>query len=229
MVDTRSRASALIRAGEVLVEERVVDKAGTRIADDASIRLRKQACPYVSRGGLKLQHALESFEIEVDGLCCVDLGASTGGFTDCLLQRGARKVYAIDVGYGQLAWKLRTDERVVVMERTNARHLESLPETIDLLVADLSFISLHKVVPAMQRIAPGSRAVLLIKPQFEAGPGQVSKGGVVRDPVLRAETINKVLSDLEELGCTNHGTQPSPIPGAKKGNIEELVFLELPE
>ncbi len=229
LVETRNRASALIRAGEVLVEEQVVDKPGTRIKDTAQIRLRKEACPYVSRGGLKLQAALDGFKIDPTGWVCVDLGASTGGFTDCLLQRGAERIYAIDVGYGQLAWKLRSDERVVVMERTNARHLESLPETIDLLVADLSFISLHKVVPAMKRIAPGAQAVLLIKPQFEAGPGQVARGGVIRDPDLRSETISRVIGELESLGCHSKGTLASPIAGAKKGNIEELILIELPQ
>ena len=138
MVDTRSRASAIIRAGEVLVDEQVIDKPGTRVSEESAIRLRKTACPFVSRGGLKIQAAIEAFSVDVEGRVCVDLGASTGGFTDCLLQRGASRVYAIDVGYGQLAWKLRKDERVVVMERTNARHLDTLPEPIDLLVADLT-------------------------------------------------------------------------------------------
>ena len=184
--------------------------------------------PYVSRGGVKLKAALDAFQLAVGGLCCADLGASTGGFTDCLLQHGAARVYAIDVGYGQLAWKLRSDERVVVMERTNARHLESLPEPIDLLVADLSFISLHKVMPAMARIAPGAAAVLLIKPQFEAGPGQVSRGGVIRDAGLRDQTVQRVVAELNDFGCKIFGHIPSPIAGAKKGNIEELLYLDLP-
>ena len=228
IVPSRTKAAALIRAGEVLIQEEVIDKPGTRISTEATIRLRNPICPYVSRGGLKLEAALDAFPVQVTDSCCVDLGASTGGFTDCLLQRGASRVYAIDVGYGQLAWKLRTDPRVVVMERTNARHLDSLPEKIDLLVADLSFISLGKVMPAMIRIAPGAQAVLLIKPQFEAGPGQVSRGGVIKDPEVRFATIHRVTNELREMGCHIHGTLPSPIAGAKKGNVEELIALELP-
>lgn len=230
LADSRQRAQALIRAGQVLVDDRVVDKPGTKVPDAASVRLRGEPLPFVGRGGLKLAAGLDAFGVDPRGRVCADLGASTGGFTDCLLQAGATTVYAIDVGYNQLAWKLRSDPRVVVMERTNARHLESLPQAISLLVGDLSFISLTKVLPAIRRLtAPGGECVLLIKPQFEAGPGGVSKGGVVRDDAVRAATIASVIAAAEAAGFASGGTVPSPVPGAKKGNVEELVHLTLPE
>lgn len=230
LADTRQKAQALIRAGKVLVDDTPQDKPGTQVEVGAQIRIRGEQLRYVGRGGLKLEAALDGFGVDPTGRVCADLGASTGGFTDCLLQRGASKVFAVDVGYGQLAWTLRQDPRVVVMERTNARHLESLPEPPSLIVGDLSFISLTKILPAICRIAaPGTEAVLLIKPQFEAGREGISKGGVVKDPAVRAAAIAKVREAAEALGARWRGTVTSPIPGAKKGNIEELVHLELPK
>ena len=224
--ESRQRAQALIRAGKVLVGEVVVDKPGARVALDAELRIRGEDHPYVGRGGLKLAAGLDAFAVDPSGRTCADLGASTGGFTDCLLQRGAARVYAVDVGYGQLAWKLRSDPRVVVMERTNARNLESLPIPPDLVVADLSFISLTKVLPAMRRIStPQAEAVVLLKPQFEAGPARVGRGGVVRDPEVRAAVIAEVQAACSAAGVQVLGSVPSPLPGAKKGNIEELVHL----
>ena len=229
LADSRQRAQGLVRAGAVLVDEVVVDKPGTRVSTAAAIRVRGADHPYVGRGGLKLQAGLDAFEVDPSGRICADLGASTGGFTDCLLQRGAARVYAVDVGYGQLAWRLRQDPRVVVMERTNARHLQALPEPIQLVVADLSFISLAKVLPAILRIAaPGAEAVLLVKPQFEAGPGAVGGGGVVRDPTVRRAAIDAVLAACVAAGATVAGDTPSPVPGAKKGNVEHLLHLVLP-
>lgn len=230
LAESRQRAQALIRAGQILVDDVVVDKPGTKVSDAAALRVKGERIPYVSRGGLKLAAGLEAFGVVPAGRTCADLGSSTGGFTDCLLQAGAKKVFAIDVGYNQLAWKLRKDPRVVVMERTNARHLEALPEPVSLLVGDLSFISLTKVLPAIRRLStPGGECVLLIKPQFEAGPGGVSKGGVVRDSAVRDRAIADVVTAAEDAGFLCKGTVPSPLPGAKKGNVEELVHLVLPE
>jgi 23S rRNA (cytidine1920-2'-O)/16S rRNA (cytidine1409-2'-O)-methyltransferase len=228
LADSRHRASSLIRAGVVLVDNCPKDKPGTQVSSDAALRLKSNPIPFVGRGGLKLEAALKAFGVDATGRVCADLGASTGGFTDCLLQRGAAKVFAIDVGYGQLAWSLRTDDRVVVMERTNARHLESLPEPVSLIVGDLSFISLTKILPAIQRLAShGAEAVLLIKPQFEVGRESVGKGGVVRDESLRQAAIAKVVASAEAGGAVSHGVIDSPIPGAKKGNIEALIHLSL--
>jgi len=225
---SRGKAQALIRAGQVLVDDRPMDKPGTQVGADAEVRIRGEVLPYVGRGGLKLEAALDAFEVDPTGRICADLGASTGGFTDCLLQRGAAKVFAVDVGYGQLAWSLRNDPRVVVMERTNARNLASLPHAPSLIVGDLSFISLTKILPAVCRLAaPGAEAVLLIKPQFEVGRDQVGKGGVVRDPAARTAAIAHVCAEARSLGATVHGTIPSPLPGAKKGNVEELLHLSL--
>ncbi|MEC8423672.1 MAG: TlyA family RNA methyltransferase, partial [Myxococcota bacterium] len=194
------------------------------------VRVKGDRLPFVSRGGLKLQKGLDAFRVDPSGRICADLGASTGGFTDCLLQRGAARVYAIDVGYGQLAWKLRQDERVVVMERTNARHLDGLPEPVDLVVADLSFISVTRMLPTILRIGrPGAEAVLLIKPQFEAGPGGVGRGGRVKNAAIRSAAIADVISACETAGLRSRGTVPSPIAGAKAGNVEELVHLMFPE
>ncbi|HND29875.1 MAG TPA: TlyA family RNA methyltransferase, partial [Myxococcota bacterium] len=178
----------------------------------------------VSRGGLKLEAALDRFAVDPNGRVCADLGASTGGFTDCLLQRGAARVYAVDVGYGQLAWKLRQDARVVVMERTNARHLESLPEPIALLVGDLSFISLTLILPAIARLLPSGEAVLLVKPQFEVGPRGIGKGGRVEEE-YRPLALEKVRREAEEQGFEVLGSMDSPVPGAKAGNIEALLHL----
>jgi len=228
LAESRQKAAALIRAGVVLVDEVPRDKPGTQINPEAKVRLKENPLPYVSRGGLKLEAALDQFGVDPSGRTCADLGASTGGFTDCLLQRGAAKVFAVDVGYGQLAWSLRTDERVVVMERTNARHLESLPDPVSLIVGDLSFISLSKILPAIQRIAePATEAVLLIKPQFEVGKAFIAKGGVVKDQAARTEAIERVQDDAKALGARILGVMDSPVPGAKKGNIEALVHLVL--
>ena len=228
LVPTRQRAQALIRSGVVLVNNTPRDKPGAQVNADAPVRLKSNPIPYVSRGGLKLAAALDAFALDPTGLVAADLGASTGGFTDCLIQRGAAKVYAVDVGYGQLAWSLRTDPRVVVMERTNARHLESLPEPIQILVGDLSFISITKVLPAIQRLSDANtRVVLLIKPQFEVGKAAVGKGGVVRDAAARQGAIESVVTAVTEIGATVHGVIDSPIAGAKKGNIEALIHFTM--
>ncbi|MAY80603.1 MAG: TlyA family rRNA (cytidine-2'-O)-methyltransferase [Deltaproteobacteria bacterium] len=228
LADTRQRAQAIIRAGQVLVNDQPKDKPGTQVQDDVDVRIRGKTMPYVSRGGIKLAAALDAFDVNPEGRVCADLGASTGGFTDCLLQRGASRVFAVDVGYGQLAWKLRQDDRVVVMERTNARHLEALPEQANLIVGDLSFISLKKILPAIQRLSgTGADAVLLIKPQFEVGKESIGKGGVVRDDGLRTQAIDGVREAAEEAGAICHGVIDSPIAGAKKGNIEALIHLYL--
>ena len=230
LAESRQRAQALIRAGQVLVDDVPRDKPSTQVDVDARVRVRGERLPYVSRGGLKLQGGLDAFGVNPAGRICADLGASTGGFTDCLLQRDAARVYAVDVGYGQLAWKLRTDERVVVMERTNARHLDGLPEPVSLVVADLSFISVTRMLPAIRKIGtPESEAVLLIKPQFEAGPGGVGKGGRIKSESIRADAIRDVIAACETAGFAVLGTTPSPIAGAKAGNIEELVHLAFGE
>lgn len=229
LAPTRQKAQALIRAGQVLVDDEVSDKPGTRIRREAAVRIRGSGLRYVSRGGEKLHHALAAFDVDPTGWICADLGASTGGFTDCLLQHGAARIYAVDVGYGQLAWSLRQDERVVVMERTNARHLDSLPEPIDLVVGDLSFISLDKVLPAILRMAgPAAQAVLLVKPQFEVGRDRVGSGGVVRDEAARLDAVEAVAAAARATGCSLLGTTVSPVLGAKKGNVEYLLHLRLP-
>ena len=228
LAESRQQAQALIRAGKILVNDVVSDKPGTRIQDTAIVRLRGTPLKYVSRGGHKLAGALDHFDVDPTGCVCADLGASTGGFTDCLLQRGAARVYAVDVGYGQLAWKLQQDQRVVVMDRTNVRHLTTLPETPDLVVGDLSFISLSLILPPLALFAPSATAVLLIKPQFEAGPGGV-KGGKVKNPAIRQAAIDAVVTAARAQGAVVHGTVASALPGAKKGNIEELIHLTLPQ
>jgi 23S rRNA (cytidine1920-2'-O)/16S rRNA (cytidine1409-2'-O)-methyltransferase len=228
LVETRERARALILAGDVVVGEHAVDKAGQLVPRDAEIRLKSTGLPYVSRGGLKLEKALDEFSLDVNGVCALDVGASTGGFTDCLLQRGARKVFAVDVGYGQLAWKLRQDERVVCLERTNIRLLEPsvLSEVPELAVIDASFISLDKVLPNTIRLIGGEgEIVALIKPQFEVGRGAVGKGGVVRDPLKHREVVEAVRSLAEGLGLEVKGVTESPILGPK-GNREFLIHLK---
>ncbi len=225
LVPSRARAAALIMAGSVLVDDVPATKAGQTIDPEANIRLRGKDHPYVGRGGLKLEHALKEFGIDAGGRTCMDLGASTGGFTDCLLQNGAKIVYAIDVGYGQLAMKLIRDERVVVMERTNVRYLssEDLPERVDLVVMDLSFISLELIFPAIDPlIKSGSHIVALIKPQFEVGRDLVGGGGIVRDPEARRFAIKKIEGAGEALGWSVEGITESPIKGAK-GNVEFLI------
>ena len=227
LAGSRERARALIMAGRVLVDDQPVDKAGTQVDQDASIRLKGEDIPYVSRGGLKLARALEAFQVTAAGRTALDVGASTGGFTDCLLQEGARKVFAVDVGYGQLAWKLRDDQRVINLERTNIRHLtpDQLDEIPDLAVIDASFISLEKVLPSTTAlIKPGSDIIALIKPQFEVGKGQVGKGGVVRDPDQHAQVIEKIKLVAAQAGCQVVQLCESPILGTK-GNREFLIHL----
>jgi 23S rRNA (cytidine1920-2'-O)/16S rRNA (cytidine1409-2'-O)-methyltransferase len=227
LVASRERARRLVMAGAVLVADRPVTKPGAEVAEDADIRLRGPDSPYVSRGGEKLAGALEAFALDVWGTVALDVGASTGGFTDCLLQRGARRVIAVDVGYGQLAWKLRQDPRVVVRERTNARSLEAgmLPEIPDLAVIDVSFISLATVLPAVAAaVKPGGTIVALVKPQFEVGRGRVGKGGVVREPALRAEAVASARAVAERLGLAVRGEAESVLPGPK-GNREVFLWL----
>jgi len=229
-VESRQKAQALIIDGRVLVDDIPITKAGSQCVPTANIRIRGEDPRYVSRGGLKLEKALDEFPIEVTDQVCADLGASTGGFTDCLLQRGAAKVFAIDVGYGQLAWKLRQDARVVVMERTNARHLDALEDPPSLVVGDLSFISLAKILPAIQRIAaPGADCVVLVKPQFEVGPEHVGKGGKVRSDEARKSAIENIKQSAIAAGMKLHGEVESPLPGAKSGNIEHLLWLSVPD
>lgn len=226
LAPSREKARRLILAGQVFVDGQRVDKGGARVDDSADVEVR-QGLPYVSRGGLKLEHALGAFGIDASGLVAADVGASTGGFTDCLLQRGAAKVYAIDVGYGQLDWGLRHDPRVVVMERTNARHLEALPELVSLVTIDVSFISLTLILPQVGRwLAPGGQVVALIKPQFEAGPERVGKGGVVRDPDVHRDVLQSILSWARENDWRVLGLTRSPITGPK-GNVEFLAWLRV--
>ncbi len=230
MADSRERARALIMAGQVVVNDHAVAKAGQLVSVDADIRLKGEVLPYVSRGGLKLEKALEMFAIDVTGLVALDAGASTGGFTDCLLQRGARKVFAVDVGYGQLAWKLRGDKRVVNLEKTNIRYLDpgQLEEVPDMAVIDVSFISLDKVLgPVSRLVRDGGRIVALIKPQFEVGRGEVGKGGVVRDSEKHQRVVDAVHRLAESLGLGVQGVIESPILGPK-GNREFLISLVKP-
>lgn len=229
LCDSRSRAQALIMSGEVYVNGLKCDKAGTPVEVEAQIEVRGNACPYVSRGGLKLEKALRDFGVDPAGFVCSDSGASTGGFTDCLLQKGAKKVFAIDVGYGQLAWSIRTDERVVCMERTNIRYVrpEDLGEPLDLSVVDVSFISLRIVLPAIKNLLkPTGQIVCLIKPQFEAGKDKVGKKGVVRDAAVHEEVLNGFLSLAAELELTVRNLTFSPVKGPE-GNIEFLGHLSM--
>ncbi|MGH2448349.1 MAG: TlyA family RNA methyltransferase [Chloroflexota bacterium] len=229
LAETRTRAQAVIMAGTVTVDGQVATKAGKQVPVDAPIELVHQPVPYVSRGGLKLDHALQSFGMSVSGQVTVDVGASTGGFTDVLLEGGAKRVYAIDVGYGQLAWKLRNDERVVVMERTNIRHVEDLPEPIDLAVVDASFISLRLILPALAHLVrQGGEVVALIKPQFEAGKELVGKHGVVRNPSVWRQVLADVLRYSATNGWSVLDLTTSPIRGPA-GNVEFLVRLSLSE
>lgn len=216
----------MILAGKVLVNGQKIEKAGALVPEDADIRIIGKPLPYVSRGGLKLEAALKEFHISVKDKVVLDVGASTGGFTDCLLQHGCRKVYAVDVGYGQLAWKLRQDPRVISIERTNIREIEPqlIPEPIDIAVIDVSFISLEKVVPpVLPFLARDSEIIALIKPQFEVGKGQVGKGGIVRDEAARTAVVEKVAAFFRELGLEVKGIIPSPITG-QDGNIEYLIY-----
>ncbi len=226
LAESRTKAQALIMAGAVYLDTKRVAKPGETVAANAELSVKGRDHPWVSRGGLKLEKGLAEFGIDPAGQVCLDIGASTGGFTDVLLHHGAERVYAVDVGHGQLAWSLRQDDRVVVLERTNARSLtaEDIPEPIGLVVCDASFISLTKVLPAgMALAAPGARLVALIKPQFEVGRGQVGKGGVVRDPALHAEVCDRIRDWLEaQAGWTVQGITESPITGPE-GNVEFLI------
>ena len=223
---SRERARALVLAGRVTVAGSSNVKPGSLVSEDVTLGVGDDQ-PYVSRGGLKLAHALHRFSISPSGHICADVGASTGGFTDCLLQGGARRVYAIDVGYGQLHWRLRNDPRVVVMERTNARHLESLPDRITLATVDASFISLRLLLPAVGRVAASvADVVALVKPQFEAGRGQVGKGGVVRDGRVHREVLSSLAEWLKTADFTLVGLTASPIRGPA-GNVEFLAHVQL--
>ena len=227
LAPSRERAQALIMAGKVLVDTKPRDKPGSRFDVDARITLKAKPMPFVSRGGLKLEGALKAMLLAVEGFVCLDVGASTGGFTDCLLQHGAAKVYALDVGYGQLAWKLRQDPRVVVIERTNIRALArgAFPELMDLVTIDTSFISLKIVIPAvLEHLKPAGRILALIKPQFEAGKGKVGKGGVVRDPEQRRAIIGHLIAHFTQIGLRCGPVVPSPVLGPK-GNQEFFVLL----
>jgi 23S rRNA (cytidine1920-2'-O)/16S rRNA (cytidine1409-2'-O)-methyltransferase len=225
---SRERARALILAGKVIVDDHRVDKAGVQVSVDAELRLKGEDIPYVSRGGLKLEKALTEFAIEIKGKVAIDVGASTGGFSDCLLQHGIKKVYAVDVGYGQLAWKLREDPRIVNMERCNIRHLQSnqLDDIPEVAVIDASFISLAKVLPnTLNLLAQGAEIIALIKPQFEVGKGQVGKGGVVKDHHQHIAVVEQICDLVRSLNCTVLGTTESPILGPK-GNREFLIYLQ---
>jgi 23S rRNA (cytidine1920-2'-O)/16S rRNA (cytidine1409-2'-O)-methyltransferase len=230
LVETRTRAQALILAGKILVNEQKIEKAGAQVDADSSLRVLGETLRYVSRGGLKLEHALIHWKIDVNDCTCLDVGASTGGFTDCLLQHGARKVIAVDTGYGQIDMKLRQDPRVHLVEKLNARYMkaEDVGENVDLIVVDVSFISATLVVPAAVSAAfgesrDGKKIIILVKPQFEAGREQVGKGGIVRDESVQMTAVRKVQECLQELGCRQTEWTESPITGAE-GNREFLLL-----
>ena len=229
LAESRAKAQATIMAGEVYVNGQKADKSGMEVDITSNIEVRGSACPYVSRGGLKLEKALRNFGVDPTGYVCSDSGASTGGFTDCLLQQGASKVFAIDVGYGQLAWKIRNDPRVVVMERTNIRYVtpEDLGEMLDLSVIDVSFISLGLVLPVVKTLLkPTGQVLCLIKPQFEAGKEKVGKKGVVRDPAVHEEVLQNFISLAKSLDFTIRNLTFSPVKGPE-GNIEFLAHLSM--
>ena len=226
--ESRQKAQATIMSGLVFVKGQRVDKPGTAVPNDAEIEVRGNALKYVSRGGLKLEKAMATFPVALKGAVCGDIGASTGGFTDCMLQNGAAKVYAVDVGYGQLAWKLRQDPRVVCLERTNARYLthEQIPDELDFASIDVSFISLKLILPAVHSVLKeGGHVACLVKPQFEAGREKVGKNGVVRDPAVHLEVLEHFLEHAKESDFTVLGMTYSPIRGPE-GNIEYLGYLE---
>ena len=232
LAQSREKAKALIMAGDVFVDGQREDKAGTLFEETkARIEVRSAGLKYVSRGGLKLEKAMECFPIRLDGKICMDIGASTGGFTDCMLQNGAKKVYSVDVGHGQLAWKLRNDERVVCMEKTNFRYVkpEDIPDRLDFASVDVSFISLTRILlPARNLLQPAGEMVCLIKPQFEAGREKVGKKGVVRDPYVHGEVIQKVMDFADLTGFLILGLTWSPVKGPE-GNIEYLIHLRREE
>lgn len=233
LAQSRERAQALIMAGSVLVNGLVVDKAGTRVNADAKISFKGSGknrdgdIPFVSRGGLKLAKALDHLQLDVTGMSCLDIGASTGGFTDCLIQSGAKKVYAVDVGYGQMDWSLRQNPKVVVIERTNIRHMpyETIGETVDLITVDTSFISLKIVVPAAEKfMRSGTLIFALIKPQFEAGKERIGKGGIVRDPAVRADIVKEIELFFSQRGYYIDDIIESPVKG-QKGNVEFIIAM----
>lgn len=230
LAESRTKAQALILAGQVVVDDQRVDKPGSLVPVEAELRLKGEILPYVSRGGLKLKAAIDRFGLDVQGKVGADIGASTGGFTDCLLQHGAVRVHAIDVGYGQLHEKLRKDPRVRSRERVNARYLtdEDLPEKVGVVVIDVSFISLTQVLPSVLTfLEPGGLLAALVKPQFEVGPDRVGKGGVVRDPAARQDAIDTVTAFVRDQGLTVRGVMDSPVPGPA-GNVEALLVAERP-
>lgn len=227
LAPSREKAKAYIMAGTVYVNNQKTDKAGALVSDEDTVEMRGKKMPYVSRGGLKLEKAVNSFGLDISGKVCMDAGASTGGFTDCMLKNGATKVYSVDVGYGQLAWELRTDERVVNLERTNIRYLtdEQVPEKVSLISADLSFISLKLVLPVLKNfLTDDGQMVCLIKPQFEAGREKVGKKGVVRDKAVHEEVIENIYDFAQSIGLFAHGLDFSPVRGPE-GNIEYLILL----
>ncbi len=228
LAETRAKAQALILAGAVFSGEKKLEKAGQAVATDIALELRGRDHPWVSRGGIKLAHALEHFQIDVTGVVALDIGASTGGFTDVLLKGGAARVYAVDVGHGQLAWSLRQDPRVIVLERVNARYLtaKEVPEPVDLIVCDASFIGLETLLPAPLALAkPSARLIALIKPQFEVGPDRVGKKGVVSDPALHREVCERIAAWLTQIGWRIVGISESPIKGPE-GNTEFLIYAQ---
>ncbi len=226
LAESRQRAQAMVAAGNVIVNGVKIDKAGALVPEDAELRILGGAPPFVSRGGLKLEAALKEFHVSIAGKTALDVGASTGGFTDCLLQHGAEKIYAVDVGYGQLAWKLRQDPRVVVLERVNIRTIDQslVPVPVDIAVIDVSFISLEKVLsPVLKVLKPHSEIIALIKPQFEVGREHVGKGGIVRDDAAREAAVKRVEDFVRGLGLEVKGVIPSPITG-QDGNMEFLIY-----
>jgi len=227
ITDSREKAKALIMAGDILVDGIPVTKPGTMVDTSAAIELKGEI-PFVSRGGMKLDAALNHFRIDIEGMIVMDVGSSTGGFTDCLLKRGAKKVYCIDVGYGQMAWPLRMDQRVILLERTNIRYLERerIPDTVDFATIDVSFISLKKVIPRVREfVSKGGGILALIKPQFEVGKGKVGKGGIIRDEDARQAAVRSVREYAEGIGLKTIGVFQSPIKG-HKGNIEYFLYLK---
>lgn len=224
---TREKAKAAVMAGSVTVDGQRCDKPGTQVEEDALLEVKENTCPYVSRGGLKLEKAIRTFNLDLNGAVCMDIGASTGGFTDCMLQAGAKTVYAIDVGYGQLDYRLRIDPRVVTMERVNIRYLDpdTIPVRFDFIAADVSFISLKFILPvAAGLLNENGHCLCLVKPQFEAGRDDVGKKGIVRDPSVHMRTIEAVITHANDSGLSPVGLSHSPITGAK-GNIEFLLLL----
>lgn len=224
--ESRQKAQALIMAGDVLINEQRVDKSGRQVPSDAAIRLLRQGPPFASRAGGKLDAGMQAFAVDVQGAVCLDIGASTGGFTDCLLQRGAARVYALDVGAGQLHWRLRRDDRVVVLDKLNARYLElkDIGERVRFVSCDVSFISVTKILPRLPEVLhAGAEAMVLAKPQFEVGKGEVGKGGVVRDPRKHREVVEKIVNAMVSLGFDAVRSMESPVLGAS-GNQEFLVY-----